>query len=46
MLLSKTQQIELYRRMLRIRIFEEAVQDNEISGHLSIGQEAAIVWGK
>ncbi len=43
MLLSKTQQFEMYRRMLRIRIFEETLKANEIAGHLSMGQEAAIV---
>jgi len=43
MLLTQTQQLETYRRMVRIRLFEEALDTNEIAGHLSIGQEAAIV---
>src|SRR5688572_259086 len=43
MLLTKAQQLELYRRMQRIRKFEEAILTTEIGGHLSIGQEAAIV---
>jgi TPP-dependent pyruvate/acetoin dehydrogenase alpha subunit len=47
--LNRQQQIEAYRRMLRIRKFEEAgtrlYQEGEIPGayHASIGQEAAIV---
>jgi pyruvate dehydrogenase E1 component alpha subunit len=40
---NRDQQLEMYRRMQRIRQFEQAVQDNNIAGHLSIGQEAAIV---
>lgn len=43
MLLSKRKQLELYRRMVRIRLFEESLEKNQITGHLSIGQEAAIV---
>lgn len=43
MSLTTKQQVELYRRMLRIRRFEEAIQNNPtLGGHLSIGQEAAI----
>jgi acetoin:2,6-dichlorophenolindophenol oxidoreductase subunit alpha len=42
-LLTKTQQLEMYRRMQRIRQFEEALLRAQMSGHLSIGQEAAIV---
>ena len=42
MLLSLAQQLECYRRMVRIRQFDESLDANEISGHLSIGQEAAI----
>lgn len=34
---------ETYRRMLRIRRFEEALIANQMRGHLSIGQEGAIV---
>jgi acetoin:2,6-dichlorophenolindophenol oxidoreductase subunit alpha len=34
--------LELYRRMHRIRQFEEALIKAEMRGHLSIGQEAAI----
>lgn len=40
--LTRPQQFELYRRMERIRQFEEAIQPTELGGHLSIGQEAAI----
>ena len=40
--LSREQQLELYSRMLRIRRFEEALTQNRMGGHLSIGQEAAI----
>ena len=49
MLLNKDKQLEMYRRMQRIRQFEEAVrtlmEDGKIPGacHTSIGQEAAIV---
>ena len=43
MTLNKDQQLETYRRMQRIRRFEEAVKAHAIAGHLSIGQEAAIV---
>lgn len=43
MALTLTQQLEAYRRMHRIRQFEEAIQTTPIAGHLSIGQEAAIV---
>ena len=43
MLLTQQQQRELYRRMCRIRLFEECLEANNIAGHLSIGQEAAIV---
>ena len=41
MLLSLAQQLECYRRMVRIRQFDESLDANEIAGHLSIGQEAA-----
>src|SRR5262245_37389559 len=37
------QQLEIYRRMQRIRQFEEAIIQHELRGHLSIGQEGAIV---
>lgn len=40
--LDRTQQLELYSRMVRIRKFEEAVMVNHSGGHMSIGQEAAI----
>lgn len=43
MLLSNNQQCELYRRMVRIRLFEESLETHQVPGHLSIGQEAAIV---
>ena len=49
MSLSRTQQLEAYRRMLRIRKFEEEgtrlYKAGKIPGayHASIGQEAAIV---
>jgi len=43
MSLSEMEYSEIYRRMLRIRYFEEAVMANHIAGHLSIGQEGAIV---
>jgi pyruvate dehydrogenase E1 component alpha subunit len=42
MTLPPTQQMELYRRMQRIRQFEEALIAAEMRGHLSIGQEATI----
>ena len=42
MSLQPDRQIELYRRMQRIRRFEEAIQTTTLGGHLSIGQEAAI----
>ncbi len=48
MSLSQAQQIELYRRMLKIRRFEEAVAEQLKAGlipgsvHLSIGQEATV----
>src|SRR5215212_1546677 len=47
--ISKEQLIEMYRRILRIRLFEEKVEvlaaKGELPGavHLSIGQEADIV---
>ena len=47
--LNKTQQLDTYRRMQRIRLFEEAVTEQFRAGkiegacHSSIGQEAAIV---
>jgi acetoin:2,6-dichlorophenolindophenol oxidoreductase subunit alpha len=41
--LTQTQQLELYRRMQRIRQFEEALIKAQMRGHLSIGQEAAVV---
>lgn len=42
--LTRIQQLETYRRMQRIRQFEEAILAlPELGGHLSIGQEAAIV---
>jgi pyruvate dehydrogenase E1 component alpha subunit len=43
MTLDRAQQLEMYSRMLRIRRFEEALVANRLGGHLSIGQEAAIV---
>lgn len=43
MTLDTDRQIELYSRMLRIRKFEEAIIAHNPVGHLSIGQEAAIV---
>src|SRR5688572_12127550 len=42
MSLTPTRQLELYRRMQRIRQFEEALIKADMRGHLSIGQEAAI----
>lgn len=41
--LGSKEQFELFRRMQRIRQFEEALLTTEILGHLSIGQEGAIV---
>ncbi|MFT3883565.1 MAG: hypothetical protein QM703_28425 [Gemmatales bacterium] len=41
--LAPDRQLELYKRMLRIRKFEEAIIANNPQGHLSIGQEGAIV---
>ena len=41
--LDRSQQLELYSRMLRIRRFEEAIVAHYPVGHLSIGQEGAIV---
>src|SRR6266540_2740018 len=43
MSLTPTRQLEVYRRMQRIRQFEEALIHAQMRGHLSIGQEAAIV---
>lgn len=43
MSLDRASQLELYSRMLRIRKFEEAIIAHNPVGHLSIGQEAAIV---
>lgn len=43
MSLDHARQLELYARMLRIRKFEEAIIAHHPAGHLSIGQEAAIV---
>jgi acetoin:2,6-dichlorophenolindophenol oxidoreductase subunit alpha len=42
MTITPTLQLELYRRMQRIRQFEMAVLASSIAGHLSIGQEGAI----
>jgi acetoin:2,6-dichlorophenolindophenol oxidoreductase subunit alpha len=41
--LTPIEQLEVYRRMQRIRQFEEALIHAQMRGHLSIGQEAAIV---
>ena len=41
--LTRVRQLEMYRRMQRIRQFEEALDATSVRGHLSIGQEAAIV---
>lgn len=41
--LDRAQQLECYSRMLRIRKFEEAIIAHHPVGHLSIGQEGAIV---
>lgn len=41
--LSKETKLKLYRTMVCIRYFEEAVKGNEIMGHFCIGQEAAHV---
>ena len=43
MSLSLPQQLETFRRMHRIRQFEEALIAKNMPGHLSIGQEAAVV---
>lgn len=43
MALDPIQQLECYTRMLRIRRFEEAIIAHHPVGHLSIGQEGAIV---
>ena len=43
MSLEKSGHLEMYRRMQRIRVFEEAVKTLPVEGHLSIGQEGAIV---
>ena len=42
MVLDPDRQLELYRRMQRIRRFEEAIVAHNPVGHLSIGHEAAI----
>jgi pyruvate dehydrogenase E1 component alpha subunit len=41
--LDPAQQLELFTRMVRIRKFEEAIVAHNPVGHLSIGQEGAIV---
>ncbi|UZK67289.1 thiamine pyrophosphate-dependent dehydrogenase E1 component subunit alpha [Sphingomonas sp. M1-B02] len=41
--LDRVQQLELFTRMVRIRKFEEAIIAHNPVGHLSIGQEGAIV---
>jgi TPP-dependent pyruvate/acetoin dehydrogenase alpha subunit len=41
--LDRAQSLECYSRMLRIRRFEEAIIAHHPVGHLSIGQEGAIV---
>jgi len=43
MSLNKSGHLEMYRRMQRIRFFEEAAKTLPVEGHLSIGQEGAIV---
>ena len=43
MALDREQQLEAFRRMLRIRLFEEALIAHNPVGHLSIGHEGAIV---
>jgi len=43
MMLDRGQSLECYSRMLRIRKFEEAIIAHHPVGHLSIGQEGAIV---
>ena len=43
MALDPARQLECYSRMLRIRRFEEAIIAHHPVGHLSIGQEGAIV---
>lgn len=42
MSLDRARQLEMFRRMLRIRLFEEALIAHYPVGHLSIGQEGAI----
>jgi pyruvate dehydrogenase E1 component alpha subunit len=42
-MLDRSRSLECYRRMLRIRRFEEAIIAHHPVGHLSIGQEGAIV---
>lgn len=42
MSLDRARQLEMFRRMLRIRLFEEALIAHHPVGHLSIGQEGAI----
>jgi acetoin:2,6-dichlorophenolindophenol oxidoreductase subunit alpha len=41
--MDRHDKLETYRRMFRIRVFEEALITNQMKGHLSIGQEGAIV---
>ncbi len=43
MAVEHNRQLEAFRRMLRIRLFEEALIAHHPVGHLSIGHEAAIV---
>lgn len=43
MTLDSAAQLEAFRRMQRIRQFEEALIAHRMKGHLSIGQEAAVV---
>lgn len=43
MSLDSDRQLEAFRRMVRIRLFEEALIAHNPVGHLSIGHEAAIV---
>lgn len=43
MALDRAEQLEAFRRMLRIRLFEEALIAHHPVGHLSIGHEGAIV---
>lgn len=42
-MLSHDEKLDMYRRMQRIRQFEESLKINGTDGHLAIGQEAAIV---